>query len=120
MGEVRLLSYARDGMARIRLADGPGALSFGGRGVERLRYGSGALRENPPAAHTVIHEAALHMRFGSPQTMREQLLRLIELARLPHVTIQVYPFSAATPPVRRDVRPSRRERPFPCRRIVDP
>ncbi|MEU2735289.1 helix-turn-helix transcriptional regulator [Streptomyces sp. NPDC007095] len=51
-------------------------------------------RENPPAVHAVIHEAALHMRFGSPQMMREQLLRLIELARLPHVTIQVYPFSA--------------------------
>ncbi|MHA5054582.1 Scr1 family TA system antitoxin-like transcriptional regulator [Streptomyces sp. SD15] len=51
-------------------------------------------RENPPAVHAVIHEAALHMRFGSPQMMREQMLRLIELARLPHVTVQIYPFSA--------------------------
>ncbi|WP_200307844.1 helix-turn-helix domain-containing protein [Streptomyces adelaidensis] len=51
-------------------------------------------RENPPSVHAVIHEAALHMRFGSAQVVREQLVRLIELARLPHVTIQVYPFSA--------------------------
>jgi transcriptional regulator with XRE-family HTH domain len=50
--------------------------------------------ENPPTVHAVIHEAALHMRFGGPQIMREQMLRLIELARLPTVTIQIYPFSA--------------------------
>jgi transcriptional regulator with XRE-family HTH domain len=51
-------------------------------------------RENPPSVHAVIHEAALHMRFGSTQAVREQLVHLIELARLPNVTIQVYPFSA--------------------------
>ncbi|MFE7837931.1 DUF5753 domain-containing protein [Streptomyces sp. NPDC057474] len=51
-------------------------------------------RKSPPSVHAVIHEAALHMRFGSVQVVREQLLRLVELARLPHVTIQVYPFSA--------------------------
>ncbi|WP_427921602.1 helix-turn-helix domain-containing protein [Streptomyces sp. cg40] len=50
--------------------------------------------KNPPSVHAVIHEAALHMRFGSTHVVREQLVRLIELARLPNVTIQVYPFSA--------------------------
>lgn len=50
--------------------------------------------ENPPTVHAVIHEAALHMRFGGPQIMRDQLLRLVEVARLPHVTIQIYPFTA--------------------------
>ncbi|KAA0929727.1 helix-turn-helix domain-containing protein [Streptomyces apricus] len=50
--------------------------------------------DNPPSVHAVIHEAALHMRFGGADVVREQLLRLIELARLPHVTIQIYPFSA--------------------------
>ncbi|MGJ5826264.1 helix-turn-helix domain-containing protein [Streptomyces ossamyceticus] len=51
-------------------------------------------RDNPPSVHAVIHEAALHMRFGSARVVREQLVRLIELARLPHVTIQIYPFTA--------------------------
>jgi transcriptional regulator with XRE-family HTH domain len=51
-------------------------------------------QENPPTVHAVIHEAALHMRFGGTKVVREQLLRLIELGRLPNVTIQVYPFSA--------------------------
>jgi transcriptional regulator with XRE-family HTH domain len=50
--------------------------------------------DNPPSVHAVIHEAALHMRFGGVDVVREQSLRLVELARLPHVTIQIYPFSA--------------------------
>ncbi|WP_328495479.1 helix-turn-helix domain-containing protein [Streptomyces sp. NBC_00414] len=50
--------------------------------------------DDPPSVHAVIHEAALHMRFGGADVVREQLLRLIELARLPNVTIQIYPFSA--------------------------
>jgi transcriptional regulator with XRE-family HTH domain len=51
-------------------------------------------RDNPPSVHAVIHESALHMRFGSIKVVREQLLHLIELARLPNVTIQIYPFTA--------------------------
>jgi transcriptional regulator with XRE-family HTH domain len=48
---------------------------------------------NPPRVHAVIHEAALHMRFGGAAVTRRQLLHLIELAELPHVTIQVLPFT---------------------------
>jgi transcriptional regulator with XRE-family HTH domain len=50
--------------------------------------------EHPPAVHAVIHEAALHMRFGGSAVLRRQLLRLIDLARLPKVTIQIFPFTA--------------------------
>ncbi|NUT29442.1 MAG: helix-turn-helix transcriptional regulator [Streptomyces sp.] len=50
--------------------------------------------DNAPAFHAVIHEAALHMRFGGPSVLRGQLLHLIELARLPNITIQVIPFEA--------------------------
>jgi transcriptional regulator with XRE-family HTH domain len=51
-------------------------------------------RENPPSVHAVIHESALHMRFGGTKVVREQLLHLVELARMPNVTIQVYPFTS--------------------------
>ncbi|UUU23818.1 helix-turn-helix domain-containing protein [Streptomyces sp. DSM 40750] len=51
-------------------------------------------RENPPAVHAVIHESALRMRFGGAQVLRDQLLHLIEMARLPNVTIQIYPFTS--------------------------
>jgi transcriptional regulator with XRE-family HTH domain len=59
--------------------------------VERQRI---LTAEHPPAIHAVIHEAALHMHFGGAEVMRAQLVRLIELARLPGVTIQVFPFKA--------------------------
>ncbi|GCD43856.1 helix-turn-helix domain-containing protein [Streptomyces paromomycinus] len=44
--------------------------------------------------HAVIHEGALRTLIGSADIMRRQLRRLIEVARLPHVTIQVFPFTA--------------------------
>ena len=52
--------------------------------------------EDAPIVHAVIHEAALRMHYGGPDAMRRQLLHLIELARLPNVTIQVFPFRART------------------------
>jgi transcriptional regulator with XRE-family HTH domain len=48
--------------------------------------------DRPPLIHAVIYEAALHASWGSPEIMRDQLLRLIEMARLPYVTLQVLPF----------------------------
>ncbi|GAA3048662.1 hypothetical protein FHS39_000714 [Streptomyces olivoverticillatus] len=42
--------------------------------------------------HAVIPESALRMRVGDTKIMRKQLLRLIEMARLPNVTLQVFPF----------------------------
>ncbi|NEA73258.1 helix-turn-helix transcriptional regulator [Streptomyces sp. SID13588] len=42
--------------------------------------------------HAVVHEAALRIAVGGPDVMREQLMRLIEAARLPNVTLQILPF----------------------------
>ncbi|MFF4601692.1 Scr1 family TA system antitoxin-like transcriptional regulator [Streptomyces sp. NPDC001339] len=63
----------------------------------RLRRQGVLHGEAPPRYHAIIHEAALHARFGSREMMRDQLLRLIEASRLPHVTIQVLPFDGAVP-----------------------
>ncbi|SHI12724.1 helix-turn-helix domain-containing protein [Streptomyces sp. 3214.6] len=54
--------------------------------------------DDPPAVHAVVHESALHMRFGGTEVLRGQLLRLIELARLPHITVQIYPFTSRAHP----------------------
>ncbi|MFF2661418.1 helix-turn-helix domain-containing protein [Kitasatospora sp. NPDC058032] len=51
--------------------------------------------EDAPNFHAVIHEAALHMTYGGPGVMRDQLNHLIEMARLPHVAIQILPFDCA-------------------------
>lgn len=50
--------------------------------------------ESPPDFHAVIHEAALHMRFGGTSVLRAQLLHLIDVAQLPNVTVQIFPFEA--------------------------
>lgn len=49
---------------------------------------------DPPRYWAVIDEAVLHRRVGGDAVMRAQLNWLIARAGLPHVTIQVLPFSA--------------------------
>jgi transcriptional regulator with XRE-family HTH domain len=51
---------------------------------------------NPPEYWAVLDEAVLHRVVGGPEAMREQLKKLVELASLPHVTLQVVPFSAGS------------------------
>ncbi|MEC4019581.1 helix-turn-helix domain-containing protein [Streptomyces sp. H27-D2] len=46
-----------------------------------------------PRLWAVLDEAALRRSLGSAEVMREQLQRLLEIARLPNVTLQVAPFS---------------------------
>lgn len=47
---------------------------------------------DPPHIWCVIDEGALRRPFGGPAVMRAQVNRLIEMSRLPHITIQVVPF----------------------------
>lgn len=53
--------------------------------------------EGPLKFWAVLHEAVLHQRFAvRPDTMREQMRRLLDVAELPNVTLQIMPL-AATP-----------------------
>jgi transcriptional regulator with XRE-family HTH domain len=54
--------------------------------------------EQPLRLWAVIDEAALHRVVGGPAQMREQLDHLIDLSRLPHVTVQVLPFDMGAHP----------------------
>ncbi|MEV6971873.1 helix-turn-helix transcriptional regulator [Kitasatospora sp. NPDC093806] len=66
---------------------------FADKKVEfRVRRQQVIIAENAPPFHAVIHEAALHMMYGGPAVMRDQLNHLIDMARLPRVTIQILPF----------------------------
>ena len=53
---------------------------------------------NPPQVWSVLDEGALRRPVGGTAVMRAQLRRLVEMARLRHVTIQVAPFSRGGPP----------------------
>ncbi|KIZ19097.1 helix-turn-helix domain-containing protein [Streptomyces natalensis] len=52
--------------------------------------------DDPVPYHAVVHEAALRVQAGGPQIMRRQLLKLIEVSRLPNVTLQIFPFERGT------------------------
>ncbi|MBQ0830564.1 helix-turn-helix domain-containing protein [Streptomyces tagetis] len=53
------------------------------------------LRSEPPLVlNAVLDEAVLRREVGGPGVMTRQLSRLVEAARLPHVRLQVLPFSA--------------------------
>ncbi|NUS84070.1 MAG: helix-turn-helix transcriptional regulator [Streptomyces sp.] len=47
--------------------------------------------ERAPRIHAIVHESALRVHWGGRTVMRDQLLHLIEMSRLPNVTIQVFP-----------------------------
>ncbi|MFI9629557.1 helix-turn-helix domain-containing protein [Streptomyces sp. NPDC052042] len=54
--------------------------------------------EQPLRLWAVIDEAALRRVVGGKQVMIEQLEQLVELSRLPHVTVQVLPFDMGAHP----------------------
>ena len=61
----------------------------------RLRLGRQALhaRQQPPRVWSVMDEAVLRRPVGGAAVMRAQLRHLLEVAALPHVTLQVIPFA---------------------------
>ncbi|HEY7486712.1 MAG TPA: helix-turn-helix transcriptional regulator [Streptosporangiaceae bacterium] len=54
--------------------------------------------DDPPKLWVAIDESALRRPTGGRATLRLQLRRLIEATELPHVTVQVLPFSAGGHP----------------------
>jgi transcriptional regulator with XRE-family HTH domain len=50
-------------------------------------------RAHPPRVWALLDEAVLRRPLGGAQVMRAQLRRLAEVARMPHVTLQVVPFA---------------------------
>ncbi|GAA3372566.1 helix-turn-helix transcriptional regulator [Streptomyces sannanensis] len=57
-----------------------------------------ATDDNPLRLWAVVDEAALRRVVGNEQLMRDQLEHLVEQAQLPHVTVQVLPFSMGAHP----------------------
>jgi hypothetical protein len=61
--------------------------------VRLIRARRLADEERPLGLVAIVYEAALHRRIGGPMVMREQLQHLIEMTRLPTVTLQVLPLA---------------------------
>jgi transcriptional regulator with XRE-family HTH domain len=54
--------------------------------------------DDPPEYWAVLNEAVIRRVVGGAQVMREQLVHIAEMAGLPHVNVQVLPFSAGVHP----------------------
>ncbi|MCY9784954.1 helix-turn-helix domain-containing protein [Nocardiopsis sp. EMB25] len=55
-------------------------------------------RSDPLRLRAVVDEAVLHRTVGGPRVMREQLLHLATMAKLPHIELQVIRFGAGAHP----------------------
>ncbi|MGI5337454.1 helix-turn-helix domain-containing protein [Streptomyces sp. CA-181903] len=53
-------------------------------------------RPNPPALWVILYEAALWSNVGGPEVMSNQLRRLLTASEVPHINLQVFPYSAGT------------------------
>ncbi|HET9117556.1 MAG TPA: DUF5753 domain-containing protein, partial [Pseudonocardiaceae bacterium] len=55
-------------------------------------------RPNAPRVEVTLDEAVLHRPLGGAAVMREQLDRLLTVAKYPNVTLRVIPFSVGAHP----------------------
>ncbi|MFI2507099.1 helix-turn-helix domain-containing protein [Streptomyces sp. NPDC018972] len=58
-------------------------------------------RETPPRVWVVMDETVLRWPVGGPDVMRDQIGHLVELNRLPQVTLQIMPFTNGPHPAMR-------------------
>lgn len=63
--------------------------------VRMIRQREVLQRPRPPAIASVIDEAVLWRRIGGTDVLRRQLLHLVALGSMRHITIQVLPFTAS-------------------------
>ncbi|MGW2627976.1 helix-turn-helix domain-containing protein [Streptomyces chattanoogensis] len=63
----------------------------------RLRRREVFEREKPPYLWAILHEACLRTVVGNAGVMSLQLEYLLEVAKSPHIVLQVMPFSAGAP-----------------------
>jgi transcriptional regulator with XRE-family HTH domain len=83
--------YAR---AVIRLGhQADSAAAIEGRVALRLKRQHRLTRPDPPTIWSVMDESVLRRPVGGTEVMRGQLQHLIEVAAMPHVTVQVVPFA---------------------------
>ncbi|WP_067793447.1 helix-turn-helix domain-containing protein [Actinomadura formosensis] len=95
-GLLQTSEYAREYIGRLIEPDRAGNVEML---VElRMRRQEILERDEPPQLFFVLDESVVRRMIGGPQAMRHQLRRLIDLANLPNITIEIVPFSAGVNP----------------------
>jgi transcriptional regulator with XRE-family HTH domain len=91
-GLLQTVEYARAVTRAVRPTLRPGEVNH--RVAVRTARQAHLPEDDPPELWVILDEAALRRPVGGPDVMSEQVLHLIEAARLPNVTLQVLPFDA--------------------------
>ncbi|MER6053301.1 helix-turn-helix transcriptional regulator [Streptomyces sp. NPDC020883] len=65
----------------------------------RIRRQAVLYGDHPTPLDVIVHEAALRMGFGGPETARAQLNYLAEMSEHDHISVVVIPFGEAASPV---------------------
>jgi transcriptional regulator with XRE-family HTH domain len=92
-GLLQTPAYARSTIAAINMTSTPDEVNA--LVQVRMSRQSVLSRPEPLQLWVVIHEAALHPRVKSdPLMIKEQLQKLLDYSKLPHVSIQVLPLNA--------------------------
>ncbi|MEV7871729.1 helix-turn-helix transcriptional regulator [Streptomyces sp. NPDC088124] len=97
-GLLQTAAYARENIAGITTSRTPDEVAA--LAEVRLARQSVLTRPGAPLEYwAIIHEATLHQRFAvRPDTMRDQLRRLLDTAEMPNVTVQLMPLDCTAHP----------------------
>ena len=95
-GLLQIADYARAGHEATMPRLSPNRIDM--QIKAKLTRQSLLTRASPPLFTAILDEAVLHRVAGGPRVMTAQLAHLIEVARLPNVTIQVIPFTVGSHP----------------------
>ncbi|MFI0406305.1 helix-turn-helix domain-containing protein [Actinomadura sp. 3N508] len=68
-----------------------GFLDIDARVAKRMKRQECLKNDPPPLLRVILDEGVITQPVGSPEIMREQLARLLELAALPNITIRIVP-----------------------------
>jgi transcriptional regulator with XRE-family HTH domain len=91
-GLAQTEDYAR---GLLETLPGATAEAVNGRLATRMaRQRHVLFRDDPPSVRFIVDELALYRRVGSAEVMTDQMRHLVEVASLPHVTVEVLPAAA--------------------------
>jgi transcriptional regulator with XRE-family HTH domain len=82
-----------EGYARALLSTSPTSSNLDERVADRVARRGVLTKENPPAVRILLGEAVLHTEVGGPGVMRDQLKHLLDVTRMPNVSIRIMPFA---------------------------
>ncbi|MFE2870943.1 helix-turn-helix domain-containing protein [Embleya sp. NPDC059259] len=97
-GLLQTAAYARETITGITMSRTPEEIAALAE-VRQARQAVLTRPGKPLEFWAIIHEAALHQRFAvRPETMRDQLRRLREVAEMPNVTLQIMALNCTAHP----------------------